>query len=279
MVADSLDRLSRYFAEGGHLVAQQPFSLLNSTLEVSDRIHLAQVYADGDQRLGNLRRQAGHDDGGPQQPRRLYSLYEVIRHRGIHSRDTRDVDHHDLGTVGSNASQQLFGQLPGTLGIDHTDDRQDEKAFADLEYRRGEFPDRFLLLANDALALLDKAHGHRIRNTVRRRFVRVEDAVQQLEVRLVFREERTGEHIAQEQYDPHDLIGFHPSRDDAFRQITGVGLQRLDGAGFQHLHVVIIDRCGFGENFLAGHRPQQLGRRDTPSPLLTELRSVFSKVV
>ena len=112
------------------------------------------------------------------------------------------------------------------------------------------------MTANDALALLDKAHRHRIRNTVRRRLIGVEDAVEQLEVRLILREERAREHIAQEQHDTHDLVRFHPSRDDAFREITGVCLQRLDGTGFQHLHVVIIDRCGFGKHFLAGHRPE-----------------------
>src|SRR5207249_6443239 len=141
-----------------------------------------------------------------------------------------DVNHDDLGTVSPNAPQQLFSQLPGTLGIDHPDYRQNEQAFADLEYGRGEFPDGFLLLANDALALLDKAHGYRVRNTVRRRLIRVEDAVEQLEVRLVFREERTREHIPQEQHNTHDLIGLHPPRDDAFREIAGIGLQRLDGA-------------------------------------------------
>ena len=102
----------------------------------------------------------------------------MIRHGGVHSRDTGDVNYDDLGAVGPNAPQQLFGQLPGTLGIDHTDDRQDEQALADLEHGRGEFPDGFLLLANDALALLDKAHGHRVRNAVRRRLIRVEDAVE-----------------------------------------------------------------------------------------------------
>ena len=95
---------------------------------------------------------------------------------------------------------------------------------------------------------------------------------------MVFREERAREHVAQEQHATQDLIGFHPSRNNAFREITGVCLQRLDGAGFQHLHVVIIDRCGFGEDFLAGHRPEQLGLRDAPRPLLTELRTVFPQV-
>ena len=43
-------------------VAEQPLGLLEAALQVADRVHLAEVDADGDQRLGDLRRQPGDDD-------------------------------------------------------------------------------------------------------------------------------------------------------------------------------------------------------------------------
>src|SRR4051795_4834292 len=62
--------------------------------------------------------------------------------------------------VGADAPQQLLGELAGPLAVQHADDRQDEQPLAHLEDRRGELADGLLLLAYDALALLDEVHAH-----------------------------------------------------------------------------------------------------------------------
>src|SRR5207249_9126622 len=53
------------------LVAEQPFRLLDATLEIAHRGHLAQVHADRHQRLRDLGREARHDNRRPQQARGL----------------------------------------------------------------------------------------------------------------------------------------------------------------------------------------------------------------
>src|SRR5437660_4394772 len=55
------------FDQGYNLVAQQSLGLFDATLQVAHSIHLAEVNANVDQRLGNLRRKAGDDHGGAQQ--------------------------------------------------------------------------------------------------------------------------------------------------------------------------------------------------------------------
>src|SRR5438093_1281694 len=69
-----------------------------------------------------------------------------------------------------------------------------------------------------------------------------------------------------------------PPRNDALRQIAGVGFQRLDRSGLQSLQVVVVDGRGFGENLIRRHRGQQLGLSNAPGPLLTELGTVLSQV-
>ena len=60
-------------------------------------------------------------------------------------------------------------------GVEHADDRQDQQPFAHLQHRRRQLADRRLLLADDALALLDEADADGDRDSVRGRFVGVED--------------------------------------------------------------------------------------------------------
>ena len=50
------------FAHGGDLVAQDMLGFLDPSLQIANRVHLAQVHADVDQRLGDVRREAGDDD-------------------------------------------------------------------------------------------------------------------------------------------------------------------------------------------------------------------------
>ena len=91
-------------------------------------LHLGQVDADGDQRLGDLRRQAGDDDAGAHEARRLDRLHEVVGDVGVDRRHAGDVDDDHLGAVGADAAQQLLGELARALRVDDADDRQDEQA-------------------------------------------------------------------------------------------------------------------------------------------------------
>src|SRR5437762_6156503 len=190
----------------------------------------------------------------------------------------RDVDHDDLGAIDPDAAEQLLGELTRALRVDDANDREDQQSLAHRQHRGRELADRFLLLADDPLALLDKAHGHRIGDAVGGRLIGVLDTIELREVCPIPGEQRAREHVAQQQHDPHDLVGFHSPRNDALRQAAGVGFQRLDRPGLQGLQVVVVDGRGFGENLIRRHRGQQLGLSNAPGPLLTELSTVLSQV-
>src|SRR5438094_5080832 len=127
-----------------------------------------------------------------------------------HGRDARDVDHDDLGAIDPDAAEQLLGELTRALRVDDADDRKDQQSLAHGQDRRRELADRFLLLADDPLAFLDKAHGHRIGDAVGGRLIRVLDAIELREVCPIPGEQRAREHVAQQQHDPDDLVRFHP---------------------------------------------------------------------
>ncbi len=121
----------------------------------------------------------------------------MVRDAGVHGRHTGHVDHDDLGAVGADRAQQLFGQLPGALRVDDADDRQNQQPLADLQHGRRQLPDRFLLLADDALALFDESDGHGVRDAVRRGLVAVENTVQFFDIVLVLGEQRAGEYVTE----------------------------------------------------------------------------------
>src|SRR5438552_1977837 len=260
------------------LVAEQPLRLLDAALQVAHGCHLAQVDADRDERLGDFGRQAGDDDGGAEQPRRLDRLHEVVRDVRVHRRHTGDVDHDHLRAVGADRPQQLLGQLTGTLRIDDPDDRQNEEPLAHLQHRRRQLADRLLLLPDDALALLHETHGHRVGDPVRRGLVGVENAVQFVEVFVVLAEQRAGEHVAQQQHDADDFVRLDPPRDDALGKVARVRLQRLERPGLERFDVVVVHRRRLGKDLRFGHRREQLGPRDPPRPLLTQLRAILAQV-
>src|SRR5947209_9720402 len=205
------------------LVPQQPLGLFDAALEVADRVHLPQVHSDVNKGLGDLGRQTGDDNGRAEQPRGLDGLDQMVGHGRVDVGHARDVQHDDLGAVGPDAAEQLLGQLPRALGIDDADDGDDEQALANLEDRGRQLTDRFLLLAADALALLDETAGDRDRDAVGRRLVRVEHAIELVEVFVILREERAREHVAKQEHDPDDLVRLDASRNDAFREVARVG--------------------------------------------------------
>jgi len=164
------------------------------------------------------------------------------------------------------------------LGIDDADDGQDEQALANLEDRGRQLTDRFLLLADDALALLDEPDGDRDRDAVGRRLVRVEDAVELVEVFVILREEGAREHVAKQEHDPDDLVRLDASRNDAFREVARVGLQGLVRPRLEGLDVVVVHRGRLGEDLFLRHRRQQLGLGDEPGPLFAQLGALLPQV-
>src|SRR6266481_4786047 len=52
---------------GHDLVPEQSLSLLNTTLQIADGIHLSEIDADGDKGLGNFWRKTGDNDGGTEE--------------------------------------------------------------------------------------------------------------------------------------------------------------------------------------------------------------------
>ncbi len=196
----------------------------------------------------------------------------------VHHRDTGDIDDHDLGTVCADAPEQLLSQLAGALGIHDADDWQDEQTLADLQHRRGEDSDGLLLLADDALALLDEADGHGDGDAVGSWLVCVQDAVQQREIRLIFRKQGARKNVAEQQDNPYHFACFHTSGNDALGQIPRVRLECLESSGFQRLHVVVIDGSRFGKDFFLAHCCQQLCLSDALGPFFAQLGAALSEV-
>src|SRR5256885_13518837 len=181
-----LYRLFRQNLFAGHVdhVAELAFGLLDAALEIADRIHLAQIHADGDERLRDFGRQTGDDDAGAHEPRRFDRLHQVIGHRRVNGGYTGNVDDHHFGAVLADTTQQLFGQLARALSVNDADDRQNQQTLANLEHRRGKFADRFLLLSNDAFAFLHAAHRDGVGDAVGSRLVDGQHAAEQLEIGL-----------------------------------------------------------------------------------------------
>ena len=196
----------------------------------------------------------------------------------VDRRHAGDVDHDHAGAVGADAAQQLLGELAGALAVEHADDREDQQPLADLQDRRGELADRLLLLADDALALLDEVHAHGVGDAVGGGLVGVEHLVEHLEVRLVLLEQRAREHVAQQQHDAEHLVGLDAARDDALGQVARVVLQGLDGAGLEHLDVVVVDGGGLGEDLLLGQRGEEPRLADAARPFLAQVGAVVAEV-
>src|SRR4051812_46580394 len=204
------------------LESEQSLGLLDALLEITHRIHLAEVHPDGDQSFGDLRGQPRDDDGGAHELRGIDGLHETVRDALVDIRDTGDVDDDDLGAVRPDAFQELLGQLarPGT--VEDPDDRENEQALSNLQHRRGQLPDRLLLVPDDALALLDEADRDHVRDPVRRGLVRVEDAVQQGKVLVVLLEQGTGQDVTQQQHDADHLLRLDASGNDPFGEVLRI---------------------------------------------------------
>ena len=202
----------------------------------------------------------------------------MVGDRNVHGRHACDINDDDLCTVGANPAEQLLSQLPGALRVDHADNRENQEPLTNLQDWRREFTNGFLLLANDALALLNETNRHGVGDAVCRRLVRVQDAVELFEIGLVLCEERARQHVAKEENDSHDFVCFNASRDDAFGKVSRVSLQRFEGFGLESFHVAVIHRRRFGEDFFLGHGREQSRFRNAVDPLFAKLSSVLAEV-
>ena len=212
----------------------------------------------------------------PSKPGRFDRLHQVVRDARVHRGDAGEVDDDDLAARGADAVQELLRELACAVRIDRADDRQNQQSLAHLEHGRRQLADGFLLLSDDALALLDEADRHRVRDAVRGGLVRVENSIQLGEIVLVFREQRTCQHVAQQQNDADDFVRLDASRDDAFGQVAGVGLQRLERPGFERFDVLVVHGRGFREDLVFRHRGQQLRFRDSLRPFLAQIGAVLA---
>jgi hypothetical protein len=102
----------------------------------------------------------------PSRRRGFDGLHEPVGDCRIDRRHTGNVHHSHLAAVLADAAPQLLGQLACALRIDETADRQDQQALAHAQHRRRQFANGFLLLADDALALLHEADGYGIGDAV-----------------------------------------------------------------------------------------------------------------
>src|ERR671922_1259860 len=266
------------FCQRCYFVPQEALGLFDTALQIADRVHFAEVHADGDQSLSNLRRQASDDDGCAKQARGFDRLHQVVRDGNVHSRHARDIDDNDLRAIRANPAEQLFGQLACALRVDDADDWENEEPLTNLQDRRREFTNGFLLLTNDSLAFLNETDRHRVGDAICRWFVGVQDAVEFLEIRLVLCKEGAGKHVAEEQNDSNDFVRFNASRDDAFGQVSRISLQSLEGLGLESFHVAVIHGRGFCEDFFLGHGRQQSRFRNAADPLFAKLSSVLAEV-
>ena len=163
-------------------------------------------------------------------------------------------------------------------GVEQADDGQDEQPLSDLQHGGRQFADRVLLLADDALALLDEADRDGVGDAVRGGLVGVEHLVQQVEVVAVLLEQRSGEDIAEQQDDAHDLVGLHAAGDDPFGEVAGVAPQLVDAARLEHRDVVVVDRRDLVEHLPCGHRREQVRVGDPVHPLLPQPAAVVPQV-
>src|SRR6478609_226463 len=261
-----------------HFESEHPFGFFDAALQVAHGAQFAQVDADRHQGLRDFRGQAGDDDAGAHQPGRVDGLHQVVRDDLVDFRDAGDVHDDDLGAVGADAAEQLFGELLGALGVQDPDDGQYQESFPDLEHGGGQIAQGVLLLPDDPFAFLDEADRDGVRDAVGGGFVGVQDAVEQREVAVVFLEQGSGQHIPEQQDDPDDLVGFHAPRDDPFGQVAGVVLEGLDAARFQDFDIVVVDGRGLGEDLLVGHRGEQVRVGDPAGPFLAQVRAVLPQV-
>src|SRR5688572_25958878 len=100
----------------------------------------------------------------------MASLIRRISSRSRTSR-TGDADDDNLAESVANSVQELHGQLQRAMRSDRADDWQDQQPLAYLQSRRRQLADGLLLLANDALALLNESDRHGVGGAVRSRLV------------------------------------------------------------------------------------------------------------
>src|SRR5919201_4639894 len=134
-------------------VPNQAIRFLETALEIPDRPHHAQVDAEVDERLSDLRRETRDDRARAHESCCLDGLDEVVRDRQVDPGHAGDVDYHDARPVGLDRAQQLLGELARPRRVEDADDRENEQALPDLENRCRELVNRLLLLPDHPFAL------------------------------------------------------------------------------------------------------------------------------
>src|SRR5690348_6286903 len=82
-----------------HLVPEQTLGLLEASLQVTDGVELAEIDAEGHERLCDVCREPGDDDGCAHQSRRRHRLDQMIRYLRIDGGHACHVHYHHLRPV------------------------------------------------------------------------------------------------------------------------------------------------------------------------------------
>src|SRR2546423_4870293 len=117
-----------------------------------------QVYAEVNNGLRDGRADAGDDAGRAEQAHGGHGLNQVIRHLRVDGRHAGDVEDGDLGARLDDALKQALHHQLRAAAVERADQRQADDAIPDLHDGRRQLQHILLLLADDALALLDRRY-------------------------------------------------------------------------------------------------------------------------
>src|SRR5436305_7235169 len=117
-----------------------------------------QIDAEVDDGLRNRRADAGDDTGRAEQAHSGNGFDQVIGHLRVDGRHAGDVEDGDLGARLDDALKQAFHHQLRAAAVERADQRQADDAIPYLHDRRRQFQHILLLLADDALAILDRRY-------------------------------------------------------------------------------------------------------------------------
>jgi hypothetical protein len=112
---------------------------------------VAELDAQGDDRLRDLRPDPGHDALGAHQPGRHHRLEQVLGDLGVHRGHAGDVDDRVRGTGVHQGLQQLLHDHLGARGVERADQRDADHPVPQLDHRGGQLEQLLGLGADDLL--------------------------------------------------------------------------------------------------------------------------------